>query len=124
MPDNNSPAPTISTSELQDLQDGISASIQTILKAYDACNDPVESATLLNQSHQLSAQMSQIETALFHQQAVNATATVSSAFTSAQGFIAELNGLTTQLEKVSAIITAAAKLVGVVAQILPYLAVL
>jgi hypothetical protein len=124
MADDNSTAPTIPTSQLQDLQDGISASIQTILKAYDACNDPVESAALLNQSHQLAAQMSQIETALFHQQAINATATVSSAFTSAQGFIAELNGLTSQLEKVSAIIASAAKLVGVVAQILPCLAVL
>ena len=118
----NPPGPaTIPAKQLQDLQDGLSASIQTILKAYDQCEDPGASATLLQQSHQLAAQMSAIETALFHQQTLQATAVVTGAFSAAAGFTAQLKGLEAGLEKVSDIIGAAAKLIGAVAQILPYL---
>src|SRR5271166_3001373 len=114
------PAP-ISSQQLQDLQDGISASIQTILKAYGQCQDRVGSATLLQQSQQLAAQMSSIETALFHQQTVDATDAMASAFTAASGFTAQLKQLADGLDKVSDIINAAAKMIGVVAQIVPYL---
>jgi len=115
------PSAPISTARLQQLQDGISAGIQTILQAYDACTDPVESATLLGQSRQLAAQMADLETALFHQQTIAASATVAAAFTAADGFIAELNQAAQSLDRVSQIITASAKLIGVVTQILPYL---
>jgi len=115
------PPTPLSTARLQQLQDGISASIKTILKAYDACSDPVESATLLGQSRQLSAQMADLETALFHQQTIAASATLAGAFTAADGFIAELNQDAQALDRVSQIITASAKLIGVVTQILPYL---
>ena len=114
-------SPPISTEELQQLQDGISASIQTVLKAYNACDDPVDCATLLNQSQQLAGQMSRIETALFHQQTIEASAAISGAFDSADGFIAELKQMTKSLDQASKIITAAAKLAGVVAQILAVL---
>jgi len=108
--------------DLEELQDGISASIQTLLQAYGACADPVLSATILGQSQQLAAQMSQIETNLFHQQAIQAGATIDRAFASARGFTAELKDLARSLDRVSDIITAGAKLVGVVTQIISYLA--
>jgi hypothetical protein len=114
-------APTLSVQQLQDLQDGINASIQTVLAAYDQCTDPTQSLALINQSQQLSAQMSQIEKTLFNQQTVQANATLSGAFTSASGFTEQLKTMAASLEKVSDIIGMAAKLVGAVAQILPYL---
>jgi hypothetical protein len=114
-------APSIPPSDLQALQDGISANIQTILKAYDACNDPVQSATLIVQSQELAAQMSKIETALFHQETLEATATMSSAFDSANGFTAQLNGMAASLEKAADIIAVAAKVIGAVAEIVSHL---
>ena len=108
--------------DLEDLQDGISASIQTLLQAYGQCRDPVESATILGQSQQLAAQMSQIETNLFHQQAIAAGATIDSAFASAKGFTQQLKDMAKTLDRVSDIITNGAKLVGVVTQIISYLA--
>jgi hypothetical protein len=122
MPDNPAgPTTPISTAQLQTLQDGISASVQILLKAYDQTADPVVSATLLGQQQQLAAQMGQIETAIFHQETVLATATMAAAFTAANGFTAELTGQAQSLDQVSKIITSAAKLIGVVAQIIPYL---
>jgi hypothetical protein len=110
-----------SAPDLQALQDGLNASIQTILKSYDQCTDPVLSAALLTHSQQLAAQMSQIETSLFHQEAVQATATMTAAFTAANGFTAQLKAMAATLEKASDIVSVAAKLVSVVAQILPYI---
>jgi hypothetical protein len=121
MPQTPQNSAAIPPNQLRDLQDGISASIQTILKAYDQCEDPVGSATLLQQSQQLAAQMSAIETALFHQETVQATTAMADAFTSARGFTAQLKQTEAGLDKVSDIINAAAKLIGVVAQIVPYL---
>jgi len=121
MPQNPTTSATISTQQLRALQDGVSASLQTILKAYDRCEDPVGSATLLQQSQQLAAQMSAMETALFHQETVQATAAMADAFTCASGFTAQLKQMEATLDKVSDIINAAAKLIGVVAQIIPYL---
>jgi methyl-accepting chemotaxis protein len=108
--------------DLEELQDGISASIQTLLQAYNQCADPVESATILSQSQQLAAQMSQIETNLFHQQAIQVGATVDNAFASARGFTSQLKDLAKSLDRVSDIITTGAKLVGVVTQIISVLA--
>jgi len=108
--------------DLEDLQDGISASIQTLLQAYGQCADRVESATILGQSQQLAAQMSQIETNLFHQQAIAAGATIDDAFASAKGFTQQLQDMSRSLDRVTDIITTGAKLVGVVAQIIRYLA--
>ena len=110
-----------SVPDLQALQDGINTSIQTILKSYDQCTDPVMSAALLSQSQQLAAQMSQIETSLFHKEAVQATATVTAAFTAANGYTDQLKAMATTLEKASDIVSVAAKLVSVVTQILPYI---
>jgi hypothetical protein len=117
---NASSSPT-SVPDLQALQDGLNASIQTILKSYDQCTDPVQSAALLSQSQQLAAQMSQIETKLFHQEVVQATATMTAAFTAANGFTAQLKAMDATLEKASDIVSVAAKLVSVVTQILPYI---
>ena len=108
--------------DLEELQDGISASIQTLLQAYNQCTDPVESATILSQSQHLAAQMSQIETNLFHQQTIQAGATVDNAFASAKGFTGQLKDLVKSLDRASDIITTGAKLVGVVAQIISVLA--
>ena len=107
--------------DLEALQDGISASIQTLLQAYDKCQDPVGSATILGQAQQLAAQMSQIETNLFHQQAIQAGATIDSAFAAARGFTDQLRSFAQTLDRISDIITAGAKLVGVVTQIISYL---
>jgi hypothetical protein len=117
---NASPS-TQSAPDLQALQDGLNASIQTILKSYDQCTDPVQSAALLTQSQQLAAQMSQIETKLFHQEVVQATATITAAFTAANGFTDQLKAMAASLEKASDIVSIAAKLVSVVAQIIPYI---
>ena len=108
--------------DLEELQDGISASIQTLLQAYGQCADRVESATILGQSQQLAAQMSQIETNLFHQQTVAAGATIDAAFASARGLTQQLQEVSKSLDRVSEIIATGAKLVGVVAQIISYLA--
>jgi len=124
MANGNSPPDTLSVQDLQDLQDGISASIKAILATYDGCSDQAESATLLAQSQQLSAQMSQIETILFHKQETEATDTIKAGFAAANGYIAQLKDMAGNLEKVSDIISAAAKLVSTVTQIIPYLGVL
>jgi hypothetical protein len=122
---NGNPSPgNMSVEALQALQDGISASIKTILATYDACTDPTESATLLAQSQQLSAQMSQIETILFHKQATEATDTIKAGFAAANGYIAELKDMAGDLEKVSDIISSSAKLISVLTQIIPYLGAL
>ncbi len=107
--------------DLQNLQDGLSASIKSILSSYDATQDPAESATLLNQSHQLAAQMTQIETNLFHQQTIQAGATIDQAFALATGFTAQLTAAAGQLQKISDTIATAAKLIGVVSKIIGYL---
>jgi hypothetical protein len=117
----NAPTSATSVPDLQALQDGLNASIQTILKSYDQCTDPVQSAALLTQSQQLAAQMSQIETKLFHQEVVQATAAMTAAFTAATGYTAQLKDMATKLEKASDIVSVAAKLVSVVTQILPYI---
>jgi hypothetical protein len=108
--------------DLETLQDGISASIQTLLKAYDRCGDPVESATILSQSKQLAAQMSQIETNLFHQQAIQAGEEIDRAFESAMGFTAQLRDLGGNLDRLTEIISTGARLVGAVSQIVSALA--
>jgi len=107
--------------DLEDLHDGLSASIQALLQAYGQCADPVESATILGQSQQLAAQMSQIETNLFHQRAIAAGASIDSAFASAGGFTQQLKDMAGKLERVSDIILTAAKLVSVVTQIIGFL---
>jgi|SRR5208283_716004 len=107
--------------DLEALQDGLSASIQTLLQAYGQCADPVQSATILGQSQQLAAQMSQIETNRFHQQTIQAGATVDRAFASVLGFTSQLEDLAKSLDRVSDIITAGAQLVGVVTQIISVL---
>lgn len=124
MANGNSSPDNLSVQDLQDLQDGISASIKAILATYDDCTDSAESATLLAQSQQLSALMSQIETILFHKQETEATDTIKAGFTAANGYIAQLKDMAGKLEKVSDIISAAAKLVSTVTQIIPYLGVL
>ncbi|HZL46227.1 MAG TPA: hypothetical protein VFC28_08370 [Opitutaceae bacterium] len=108
--------------DLEELQDGISASIQTLLQAYGQCADGVASATILGQSQQLAAQMSQIETNLFHQQAIQAGAAIDGAFASAKGFTEQLKAMAKTLDRISDIIATGAKLVGVVTQIVSYLA--
>jgi hypothetical protein len=107
--------------DLEDLQDGISTSIQTLLRAYDQCADPVESAALLLQTKQLAAQMSQIETSLFHQQAVQASPMVDRAFASAEGYTSQLKDMAGNLDRVSDIIATGAKLVDGVTQIVGWL---
>ncbi len=107
--------------DLQKLQDGLSVSIKSLLKAYDQSKDPVESATLLDQSQQLSAQMTQIETNIFHQQTVQAGATIDDAFTAAGGLVDQLTAATAKLQKISDAISIAAKLISVVAKIASYL---
>ena len=108
--------------DLEELQDGISASIQTLLQTYGLCADPVESATILSQSQQLAAQMSQIETNLFHEQTIQQGATIDEAFTAARGFTDQLKAMSQELDRVSDIISTGAKLVAVVTQIVKYLA--
>ncbi len=108
--------------DLETLQDGISASIQTLLKAYDQCDDPVVSVTILSQSKELAAQMSQIETSLFHQQAIQSGAEIDRAFASAIGFTGQLKDLGRDLERLTEIISTAARLVGAVNQIVSALA--
>ena len=108
--------------DLEDIQDGISASIQTLLRAYDQCADPVESAAILVRSKQLAAQMSQIETGLFHQQSVQASPEVDRAFASARGYTAQLKAMAGDLDRVSEIIATGAKLVDAVTQIIGWLA--
>ena len=107
--------------DLEDLQDGISASIQTLLRAYDQCADPVESAAILIQAKQLAAQMAQIETNMFHQQSIRAGPTVDRAFASAKGCTSQLKDMGGHLDRVSDIIATGAKLVGVVTQIVSWL---
>jgi len=109
--------PTITTSQLQDLQDGISASLQTLQKAYALTSDPTESQTLANQTQDLAGQMAQMEKTLFAQQTLDAETTVQAAFTSAQGLTAQLKAMAGNLEKVSEVISIAAKLVAAVAQV-------
>lgn len=109
--------------DLEALQDGISASIQTLLQAYDQCTDPVESATIIVQTKQLAAQMSQIETRLFHQQAIQAGPAVDSAFGSAQGFTMQLRAMSGKFERMSEIIGTGAKLVDAVAVLVGCLAI-
>jgi hypothetical protein len=99
---------------LENLQDGLSASLQILLKAYDECTDPAESAALLIQAKQLAAQMSQIETSLFHQQTVQAGAVVDPAFSSAESYTADLKNLAGKYDQISDIIAAGAKLVEAV----------
>jgi len=108
--------------DLETLQDGISASIQTLLRAYDQCADPVESAAILIQSKQLAAQMAQIETNMFHQQAIHAGPAVDCAFVSAKGYTSQLKDMGGRLDRVSDIIATGAKLVDVVTQIVRWLA--
>jgi hypothetical protein len=55
------------------------------------------------------------ESKLFHQEAVQASATVTAAFT------AQLKAMDASLEKASDIVSDAAKVVDAVAQILPYI---
>lgn len=105
-------------SDLQTLQDGLNSSIQTLLKAYDQCTDPEASAQLIGQVDQLTSQMKQIETNLFHQQTVAATDVLNSAFTAAQGYTAKLIELGGRLAQVATIISTAGKLISVVAQII------
>jgi hypothetical protein len=108
--------------DLETLQDGISASIQTLLKAYDQCTDPVESAAILSQSRQLAAQMAQLETSLFGQETIQAGSEIDRAFGSARGFTEQLKVLAGSLDRVSEIISTGARLAGVVAQIVNCLA--
>ena len=103
--------------DLQTLQDGLNASIQTLLNAYDQCADSEASAQLIDQVNQLTSQMKQVETNLFHQQTVEATDVLNSAFASAQGYTAKLNDLGKKLGQVAAIVSTAGKLISVVAQI-------
>jgi hypothetical protein len=122
MPDNpTEPTTPLTPAQLQGLQDGINTNIQIVLKAYDQCSDPAASASLISQSKQLSEQMDQIETALFHQQTGQASVAVAAAFTSAMGFTAELTAQAQSLGQVTQIIATAAKVIGAVAQIIPYL---
>jgi hypothetical protein len=109
--------------DLEELQDGISATIQTLLKAYDRCADPVESATILIQTKQLAAQMSQIETGLFHEQTTKAGPVIDQAFASAKGYTARLNEMAGNLERISDMIATASKLVAAVTLIVSGLSV-
>jgi CHASE3 domain sensor protein len=109
--------PTITTSQLQDLQDGISASLQTLQKAYALTNDPGQSQNLINQSQDLATQMAQFEKTLFAQQTLDAEAAVQAAFSSAQGLTDQLKAMAGNLEKVSDVISIAAKLIAALAQI-------
>ncbi len=108
--------------DIEVLQDGISASLQTLLRAYDRCPDPVQCADLLNQARQLAAQMSRIETGLFHQQALQADAAIDRAFISAGSCTGRLKDMAGSLDRVSDIISTAAKLVADVTQIIGFLA--
>lgn len=105
------------TDDLKTLQDSLAASIRTILQAYDQCTVPEMRAQLINQAQMLSSQMSQIETLLFHQQTLEASAVLTAAFASAKGYTDQLNGLNQQLEHVSDIISIAGKVVNAVTQI-------
>jgi len=109
--------------DLEGLQEGISASIQTLLQAYDQCADPVESATIMVQTRQLAAQMSQIETSLFHKQTLRAGPVIDQAFASAKGFIAQLKNLAGRFDRMEGIIATGAKLVGAVTPIVSCLTV-
>jgi flagellar hook-associated protein FlgK len=105
------------TDELKTLQDGLAASIRTILQAYDQCTAPDMRAQLIDQAQMLSSQMSQIETTLFHQQTLEASATLAAAFASAKGFTDQIDKLNNNLEKVSDIISLAGKVINTVTQI-------
>jgi len=107
--------------DLEELQDGISASVQTLFRAYDQCTDPVESAAILIQAKQLAAQMAQIETNMFHQQSIQTGPTVDRAFASAKDYTSQLKTLSANLDRVSDIVATGTKLVDVVAQIVSWL---
>jgi hypothetical protein len=109
------------TDDLKSLQDGLSASIQTILQAYDQCTSPEVRPQLLDQAQMLSSQMSRIETMLFHQQTLEASDVLTAAFASAKGFTDQIGGLNNQLERVSEIISLAGKVINAVTQIVNFL---
>lgn len=109
--------------DLQTLQDGINASIQTLLQAYGNCEDPAASQQLLDQANQLTAQMKRIEASLFHQQTIAAGTDLAGAFTSAKGFTAQLNAMNKSLDRVADIISMAGKLVDAVAKVIAVLPV-
>ena len=112
--------PAVTTDQLQALQDDISAGVQVILQAYDQCKDAQQSLDLMNQAQQLSAQMAEIEQALFHQQTLEA-AEAATALTAANGFTSQLTAMAKSLEQVSNIVAAGAKLIGAVTQVVAYL---
>ena len=112
---------TVTTEQLQALQDDINASVQVILQAYDQCQDKQQSLDLIGQANQLTAQMNQIERSLFHQQTLDA-AQAANAISAADGCTAQLGALAKNLEKVSEIVAAGAKLVGAVTQVVGWLA--
>jgi hypothetical protein len=109
------------TDELKTLQDDLAVSIQTILTAYDQCTAPEMRSQLLDQAQMLSSQMSQIETRVFHQQTLEASAVLTAAFASAKGYTDQIDGLNNKLEQVSEIISLAGKVINVVAQIITVL---
>ena len=109
------------TDELKTLQDGLAASIRTILQAYDQCTAPEMRAQLIDQAQTLSSQMSQIETTLFHQQTLEDSAVLAAAFASAKGYTDQIDELNGKLEKVSDIIAIASKVINAVTQIVSVL---
>ena len=109
--------------ELKTLQAGLAASIQTVLAAYDQCTVPEMRSRLLDQAQTLSSQMSQIETRLFHQQALEASTVLAAAFASVRGYTDQIDELNNRLEAVSAIISLAGKVVDGVTRIVSVLPV-
>jgi hypothetical protein len=112
------PTTAISPAQLKELQRGVSTSLQALQATYVQCQDPTECLTLIGQSQQLAAQMTQLEQALFHQQTLDAEASLQDAFSAAQGLTAQLTALSAKLDKISDAIGAAAKLISLVAQII------
>jgi len=107
--------------KLTALQGDLASNIRTLLDAYDRCTDPALRTQLISQTQSLSTQMSRIETALFHQQTVDADDTLEAAFNSARGFTSQIDALNDQLERVSELVSVAAKVVQTVTVIVGYL---
>jgi hypothetical protein len=108
----------ITPDQIKELQRGVSKSLQALQASYVACQDPTECLTLINQSQQLAAQMTQLEQALFHQQTVEAETTLQDAFAAAHGLTAEVTALSGRLDKISDAISSAAKLTSLLAGII------
>jgi hypothetical protein len=109
------------TENLTNLQSDLGASIRVILQAYDQCEDPALRAQLISQAQLLSTQMSRIETALFHQQTVEADEELEEAFTSAKGFTEQIDAMNHELERAAELVALAGKVVHTVTQIVAHL---